>query len=374
MTGRAGDGRITLGVLKGDYDAFGGPETLLVRLIPHLAGEGLDLVPIVPLRDAASALPARLGEAAGRPAATVPWNGPASAPAAARRVRALVAEHGIDVLHANDMRANLVAWLAALGRPRTPWIAHVHGWLGPTHAGRHRLYEAIDRRLAPRADASVCGSGATRGELVRAGARHPILVPNAVALPELPPRSPGAADVPMLGMLGRLHRGKGQDLFLRALAALRDRGIAFRGRIVGGGPFADELHALRAELGLRDRVELTGFVDDPAPHLAAMDIVAVPSRKESLPLAALEAMAAGRAVVASDAGDLPLAVGPAGRIVRAGDAEALAGALAALATDPAERDRLGRAARARIEGHYTVETMAARFAAVVREVAGSASR
>src|SRR5208282_335141 len=67
---------------------------------------------------------------------------------------------------------------------RIPWIAHVHGWLGHTHRGRWRLYEAIDRRLVRGADRVLVGSHAAGREVRAAGARRVEVVPNAVAIPD----------------------------------------------------------------------------------------------------------------------------------------------------------------------------------------------
>jgi len=66
------------------------------------------------------------------------------------------------------MRANLAAWLL-VRRTNIPWVAHVHGWLGSTHAGRWILYEGIDRQLIRRANLVIVGSDATRKEVEAAG-------------------------------------------------------------------------------------------------------------------------------------------------------------------------------------------------------------
>jgi len=97
-----------------------------------------------------------------------------------------------------------------------------------------------------------------------------------------------------------------------------------------------------------------------AACLAAADVVALPSRQEGLGVAALEAMAAGRPVVASRVGGLAEAIVPeeTGLLVPPGDPMALATALARLARDPGLRARLGAAGRERVLGRYTAARMA----------------
>ena len=107
--------------------------------------------------------------------------------------------------------------------------------------------------------------------------------------------------------------------------------------------------ALAGRLGLGDRVRFLGRVDDVAPVLAAADLVAAPSLAEGLGVAVIEAMAAGRAVVASAVGGIPesLRDGVEGILVPPGDAPALAGAIERCLADAGLRERLGAAGQAR---------------------------
>jgi glycosyltransferase involved in cell wall biosynthesis len=150
--------------------------------------------------------------------------------------------------------------------------------------------------------------------------------------------------------VGRLHRQKGQDLLLDALARARREVPALIVMLVG---FSDatghrvlEERARRA--GVVDAVRFTGPVSDVAPYLRAADIFAFPSRYEAFGLALLEAMAAGLPAVASRAGGIvELATEESALLVPVGDVDALARALVTLATNPARQRDLGRAARER---------------------------
>jgi glycosyltransferase involved in cell wall biosynthesis len=363
----------TVLLLKGDYGRTGGPESLLRDLAGSIDRARFDLVLGIIRRPGAapaSHYPPSLREQ------EIPWQGIGAVAHAARRVAWLARERGARLIHTHDMRANLVAAALRPFRP-IPWVAHVHGWLGDTHRGRYKIYEAIDRWLVPRADLVLVGSAAAGREARACGARRVVVVPNAVAIPPAGGDAGAVAaaraalgvpdDAVLLGMVGRLHPGKGHDIFLHALAILARERPNLCGAIVGEGEGEGEdearLRALAASLGLARRVAFTGFVADTDAYVRAMDVVMVPSRKDSLPLVALEAMARGRPVIASDTGDLPTAVidGTCGFIVPVGDAAALADRARILLDDPARRRRMGQAARARAVDAYSAEAMARRL-------------
>jgi glycosyltransferase involved in cell wall biosynthesis len=140
--------------------------------------------------------------------------------------------------------------------------------------------------------------------------------------------------------------------------------------VIGDGPERAALAALAVELGLADRVRFAGWQGEPRDLLAAVDALVQPSRFEGMPLAIVEAMLAGLAVVASDVGSVAeLIGGGAGVLVPPDDPAALARALADV-RDPAYRRRLGAQARACALERYTVERMAGRYADLYAEVVG----
>jgi glycosyltransferase involved in cell wall biosynthesis len=163
-----------------------------------------------------------------------------------------------------------------------------------------------------------------------------------------------------VAVLGRISDWKGQDVVVRALAepALRERGTF--GLLAGEAwPGAEDRRRavidLAERLGVRDRVIVAGFRDDVEHVYGAADVIAVPSTApDPLPNAALEAAAAGCAVVASAHGGLPEIIrdGETGRLVRPGDAGVLAHAIADLLHDPCERERLGAAAAADVRRRF----------------------
>src|SRR5262249_3445877 len=190
--------------------------------------------------------------------------------------------------------------------------------------------------------------------------------------------SPGArerlraeADVPpracVVTSVARLAAQKGLDVLLAAIADMPADDI--RVWLAGDGPERTALEAPAVRLDVADRVGFLGRRDDVRDLLEATDVFVLPSRTETTPIALLEAMAAGRACVATDVGDCGsmLDGGHAGRVVGPGDARALAAALGELAADEALRARLGVAARERARLFSDV-AMAQRTTAIYQSV------
>jgi len=190
-------------------------------------------------------------------------------------------------------------------------------------------------------------------------------------------------------MVGRLAPWKGQHVFLEAFArafpaggAGADEGTrSAEALLVGSALFGEDdyvaaLHAQVADLGLEGRVRFTGFVDDVAALLAEVDVVVHASVvAEPFGQVVVEAMAAGRPVIASDLGGPAEVVtdGVDGLLSPAGDADALAACLVRLADDAGLRLRLGRAAAATAHA-YEPAVVAPRLVAVLAQVARSSRR
>ena len=367
---------IPLVMVKGVYLSAGGPETVLQTVAANLDRERFPPL-LALLARPQEALPPVVAELVTRlPTELVDWHGIAASPATARRLAALLAERPGAILHTNDMRANLLAWMIRKVR-RVPWIAHVHGWLRETHSGRHKWYEEIDRKLIRSADLVLVGSTAMADEVRRAGAKRIDIVTNGI-----PAADPAAHDAEaarirervspsggiIAGVLGRLHPGKGQALLIEALASLRAKGLDITVLLVGVGDAEASYRALADRLGVSEHVHFAGLVPDILPWLRAMDMMCVPSLKDSLPLTVMEAMSVAVPVIASRAGDLPLAIddGENGLLVETGSAASLEAAVERLARSPALRARFGAA------GH---RTLVERFSptAMLRQLEGFCS-
>jgi glycosyltransferase involved in cell wall biosynthesis len=165
-----------------------------------------------------------------------------------------------------------------------------------------------------------------------------------------------------IGFVGRLSAGKGVDVLLRAMAELMRFEPRVELTIVGDGAEANRVRMLAQELGVLDSVKFAGFIvspDELVRVLSDIGIVVVPSRTEGVPLALLEAMALGRAVVATRVGGIPSVLEDArnGLLVPPEDPQALSVAILRLVQDPALAFRLARAAR-EDSVRYTVQRQA----------------
>ncbi len=232
---------------------------------------------------------------------------------------------------------------------------------------------AVRRVLDPRLAAEVAVGGPAARELE--GLRHrppgsirvvwngvPVPVPGAA------PARPRGARV-LVGGVGRLHEQKGFDVLVRALALLpHDVHVV----LVGDGPEAGALRALARDLGVADRLTLTGWVERPSSWYAALDVLAMPSRFEGLPLVLLEALHVGVPVVATPVGSIGDAVrdGDTGLLVPVGDAEALAAAVGRLVSEADLGRRIAVAGRALAAERFTVAAMARSYEALYDEVLG----
>lgn len=174
-----------------------------------------------------------------------------------------------------------------------------------------------------------------------------------------------------LASVGRLTAKKGFDTGIEALALLRSRGADVRYDIYGDGELQSELERLAGSLGVEEHVHFQGWIAhaDVPQVLANSDVLLVPSRtaddgdKEGIPMVAMEALAIGISVVATDHSGIPELVsdGVTGLLCREGDAEAMANAIARLAQDADLCKRLGAAGQQRIAQRFNSRVQAAQL-------------
>ncbi len=262
------------------------------------------------------------------------------------------------LLHAHDYKSLFLA-LAAGALARAPVVATFHG--DTAESGVVSAYEALARRSARWTSAVAATSEALALQLRAAAPSLPVhVIPNGIALGRLPSEADRAAaraalEIPadrlVVAYVGRLSVEKAPEVLLRAA-----RGTGAMVLVAGDGPLRAGLETEARAAGAP--VRFLGFVREVGQVLAAADVLALPSRTEGLPMAVLEAMAAGVPVVASAVGSLPevLAEG-AGYLVPAGDVAALREALGQL-RDAGRRQSVARAAHAQVAARYGARAMA----------------
>jgi glycosyltransferase involved in cell wall biosynthesis len=260
----------------------------------------------------------------------------------------------VDIVHAHKFGSNL--WTALLTpRGRLPvLLAHEHSW-----SYERALRRFVDREvIGRRADAIVAVSPTDRMrmvELERIPAEKVVFIPNGI--PDRPVGDGKAVrrdlglkvSDPVVGTVCGLRPEKELETILRALGRLAPRRPRLRFVVVGDGPERRRLEQLATQLGV-PTVFLGHRPNEEVPDLlAAMDVVVCSSRFEGMPLAVLEWMAAGKAIVASRVGGIPtiLEHGREALLVPPRDYAAFADEIDRLLDDPLERQRLGEAAQRR---------------------------
>jgi glycosyltransferase involved in cell wall biosynthesis len=337
---------------------MGGAEAFFERLAAAQHGAGESVLPVI-RADAGRA--ARL-RAAGLHATQLPFGGPFDLRTGPALRRAL-AEFAPEVVVSWANRATRFA--GRLRRQGAPW----------TLVGRLGGY--YDLKYYRGCDHLVGNTRGIRDWLVAQGwpAERAHVVPNfahdlAGAAPADLPAPPGAAK---LLALGRLHRNKGFDVLLRALALLPGTGAHLS--LAGEGPERGALEALARELGVAERVSFLSWREDTGALLAACDLFVCPSRHEPLGNVVLEAWSAARPVVAAAAqGPRELVRnGETGLLVPTEAPEPLAAALAALLSDAPRRAALAAAGRAEFERAHAAPPVLAQWRGFLRSVAPGAA-
>lgn len=176
----------------------------------------------------------------------------------------------------------------------------------------------------------------------------------------------------LLGTVANLLPLKGYEVMLDAFPAILSAMPAVHYLIIGGGgdEYCARLKAIAVERGIAERVHFAGFQESVASYLSALDLYVHPSLKEAFGLAVVEAMAMGKAVVATTTGGLPevVAQGETGLLVPPGDAESLAAAVVALLKDRARREQMGHCGKARARERFSLEASVANMEQLYGEV------
>ncbi|HKP86724.1 MAG TPA: glycosyltransferase family 4 protein [Blastocatellia bacterium] len=307
-----------------------------------------------------------------------------------KRLSRALGETAPDIIHTNGFKMHILGARACPRRAQVVWHVHDYVSLRPVmmrlmrkHAGRCAAVVANSKSVAADIQAACDGrlnvypvyNGVDLDRFSPTGARLDL-----DKLSGLDPAEPGTLKV---GLLATLGRWKGHTVFLKALSLLPP-GIKVRGYVIGSAIYktdgsqyrVDDLREKAALLGLGRKVGFTSFVEQPDAAMRALDIVVHASTQpEPFGLVIAEAMACGKAVIASQAGG-------AAEIINAGvdalghspgDAAGLADRIKQLAIDPALRANLGRAARTAAERRFNRARLASELIPIYRAAAGAAN-
>lgn len=296
----------------------------------------------------------------------------------------LVKRERVVLVHTHTSKAGflgrLAAWLA-----RVPVIVHTphghvfYGYYGPRLTA---LFVSLERVAARLTDRIVVLTERGRDEHLARGIGRPeqfVVIPSGVDLQAVrrsaPPYETARGrlgvnpETCLVVGLGRLVPVKGFQVLVKALPLIVSAVPSARLLLVGEGPLREDLLVEAQALGVGDRLELAGAQSDPAPFLAAADLVVVPSINEGMGRVLVEAMALGRPVVATRVGGIPAVVadGESGLLVPPDDPPALARAVGELLKDPGLRQRMGEAGRRQAE-QFSLAVMESRLLHLYREL------
>lgn len=347
-----------------ETDIPGGAETVLLELTKELQARGHQVVPLG-FSGQEGWLTSRFAEI-GLKRDLLDVSGPFGL-GSVSEIASTIRKHRLDVLHSHEFGFAVCGSLAA----RLAGCRHVitmHGGSYATQRLRRRLALRVAAALSSCTVAVSDSLRETLEESLRLRKQSIVVVHNGVAGVS----SEGARIRDQLGLgagdvlalaVGNLFEVKGHDVLIEAVSKLP----RFDGRLVvaiaGRGHLEMKLRSLAESLGIASQIHLLGFRADVSNLLDGADIFVMPSLSEGLPMAMIEAMLAGKAIVASDAGGIRelLDNGNVGLMVPPSDSAALAERLIELATDAGLRERLGTAARARALKHFTAAAMADRY-------------
>lgn len=364
-----------------ESDGPGGAEMMVLRLSEELRRRGHTVLPIGPVRGVGW-LGDHFRRVGFRPE-VFRLRRPID-PGCVRGLMNLFRENRIEAVHSHEF--TMAVYGAAAARLlNLPHVITMHGGLNVGKTLRRR----VALRWAMRqSDHTVTVSRATQRQFAKALAVDESLfavVPNGI-----PPAVGDAARVRsefgidardcVLLAVGTLERHKGHQVLLEALARLNSAQLPARWKlIIAGGRGGDQHTSLLKyirENGFGDRVRIVLNRGDIADLLALADIFVMPSLWEGLPMALLEAMLAGKAIVASAIAGIPEAIfeGREGLLVPPGDAAALADAICVLLGDPARRAVLGEAAAGRAKRDFSVAVMAEKYQALYADAVSKRHR
>lgn len=276
------------------------------------------------------------------------------------------------IVHTHTSKGGFVGRLAArlAGVPVIVHTAHGFAFHERTRSWVRLFYSTLERIASRWCDRIVSVSEFHRRWALELGICHPpkiLAIPNgiaALASPEVIPADLRGElgvredDLLILSM-ARLAPDKGLEFLIEAAALLLRSERHFRIAIAGDGEVRSRLEELAFNLGVSDRVSLLGFREDVSDLLAACDLVVLPSLREGLSIALLEAMAAGKPIVATDIGSHRELASQAeiAQLVPPADAPALCEAILQLTRNPVLMARLGAKAQVLFESQYTEDRM-----------------
>jgi len=353
----------------------GGAEEILRQSLPLIAEEGFDVTLwslkkggrlLREIRDSGARVESLGGDSL--------WN-----PAPLGRLWSGIRKEGFDLVHSHLYWANLAARFVGRGAGKAAIVNSHHGtdaWASPSRRWLERATLSLADRVV------VCSEAVRRCAIEKVGMPEEkvVTVANGIRVGRFSDGSRRGAiraalglgpDQPVVGTVGRLDEPvKGLSVLAAAMERVAERIPAAVCLVIGEGPARASLEAIARRRSLSERFRFLGERRDVPDLLHAVDLYVQPSLLEGFGLSALEAMAAGKAVVASRVGGLMEVVADSvtGDLVPPGNPGDLARGIAGLLEDPDRRERYGRAGQARARERFPLEKMVRGWTRLYRDL------
>jgi len=294
------------------------------------------------------------------------------------KVNEIVKNEKIDILHAHEVKSDVIAFLASRLRP-VPIITTLHGWIGNSFKGRMLI--ALDKYIVRGFDRVIAVSQRIEQELLTAGVpKSKIqLLHNAIVLEKY--RRTGIRGVlqevvgrrvesPVIASVGRLSPEKGHADLIEAIALVKQAGHKMSLVLIGDGPERPSLLRQIEKHGLHHCVHLPGYVQAPQRLLEEVDLMVLPSHTEGLPNAALEALLMEVPVLATRVGGTPevIADGETGRLVAPHSPRELADGIREFLTSPERWKEMAKRGKKIVESHFDFQARTRRLQTIYEEM------
>ena len=291
-------------------------------------------------------------------------------------------KEGFDLLHSHGYKGNILFGFLPKRIRKIPLVTTLHGWTSSDSLTRMKLYEWLDGFSLKFIDAVVLVNKAmlsNPGVKNRKGIRMHVInngipAPNSATVFSPTQQSLSTRQLdrsiiefcrkgPTIGSIGRLSEEKGYRYLIEALHLLTQEGIDLNLIIIGEGDERAFLERLIEKLRLTDKILLPGYCPAAHDYLSYLDVFALPSLTEGLPITLLEAMQAKVPIVATKVGGVPdlLGGGNDGLLVEPRDPKKLADAISRIYHDPELRDKFISCAHKKVITDYTTEKMALQY-------------
>lgn len=289
-------------------------------------------------------------------------------------IRRFVIENEVGILHCHDAKADLTGYLLRLLRPSLRVLSTLHGWTDKTRRGK--LYSRLDKAVLKRFDAVIAVSRHTAGIAEANGIHRVKVVHNGIDpeiwRPMLPDADRSAAVPFTVAFVGRISAEKGPLEFVElAREIVRQQG-GCRFWVLGEGPELPAMTVAVEAAGLADSFDFRGHQPPEALRAAYrdIDVLALTSRREGMPMAILEACAMGVCVAAFSVGGVPeiISHGQNGLLAQPGNIGELAGHIVSMRNDQRSRTRLRRQARESVVEHFSVLNQVRQLESVYAEL------